>query len=54
MNKKLQNNDEIVKSILSLKIELERRQAYDLTAREILFKINSCLYSVYRPFKEDL
>lgn len=37
----------IVESLENLKKELERRQEFDLTAREILFKINSCLFSKY-------
>ena len=38
---------EIVASLEKLKKELERREKSDPTAREILFKINSCLFSKY-------
>lgn len=48
MAKPLKSRDEIVQSLENLKKELELRDndSY-IMAREIWFKINSCLYSEY-------
>lgn len=45
--KPLVDNETMVRSLIKLKQELETRQEKDLTAREILFKLNSCLFSKY-------
>lgn len=47
--KKLVDKDTMTRSILALRDELIDRS--DTTSREILFKINSCLYSKY-PTKD--
>ena len=47
MTKNLQRADAIVDSLLELKEELWKLSQYDETARMILFKINSCLFSEY-------
>ena len=46
---------QVVKSLKNLKTELEGRNlSYDVTARELLFKINSCLFSNYPSiYKKD-
>ncbi len=45
IQKPLQERENIVNSLENLKKELEKRD--DVLAREIWFKINSCLYSHY-------
>ena len=47
MDKSIQAPEQIIASLINLKEELITRQAHDLVCREILFKINSCLYSKY-------
>lgn len=46
MTKEIQNGNKVVKSLLALKDELENNHRGG-EIREILFKINSCLYSEY-------
>jgi len=45
--KQLQHPDKIISSLEELKEELHARSGYDSTAREILMKINSCLFNEY-------
>jgi hypothetical protein len=44
-----QPDSKIVESLESLKEELASKQENCLVSREILFKINSCLFSEYPP-----
>ena len=46
-----QADSKIVASLEALKTELLEREANSSTVREILFKINSCLYSQYPAAK---
>ena len=46
-----QTDAKIVASLEALKAELLGREANSSTVREILFKINSCLFSEY-PIKK--
>lgn len=47
MSKTLQQSDKIVQSLMELKEELSERMSYDHNVREIVFKINSCLFDQY-------
>ena len=47
MSKQLQNPNKVVESLQNLRDELWVRASYDLTAKEICFKINSCLFDQY-------
>ena len=47
MDKPVQTAEQVIASLLNLKEELVLRQANNPVCREILFKINSCLYSKY-------
>jgi len=43
--KELQERDQIVESLINLREELSKNS--DTRSREIMFKINSCLFSEY-------
>jgi len=45
--KQLQHPDKIISSLNELKDELHRQSKYDMTAKVILMKINSCLFNEY-------
>lgn len=45
--KELKPSPMIVESLINLKLELMQRERGCAVTREILFKINSCLYSQY-------
>jgi hypothetical protein len=47
MKKELQNSDKVVESLQNLRDELWDRQDQSTIAREIFFKINSCLFGSY-------
>jgi len=49
--KELQERNQIVKSLINLRTELSKNT--DTRSREIMFKINSCLFSEY-PHKEHV
>jgi hypothetical protein len=42
-----QPSDTVVESVKNLRDELVNRAQHDTTAREFLFKLNSCLYKQY-------
>ena len=46
-NKKLVQSDTVVKSLINLRDELYNRHDDSTIAREMFFKINSCLYKTY-------
>lgn len=52
MSKTLQQSNKIVQSLMELKEELYKRTSYDPTVREIVFKINSCLFDQYPVHKQ--
>ena len=47
MKKELQNSDKIVESLQNLRDELWKQQDQSAIAREVFFKINSCLFDSY-------
>ena len=52
MSKQLQQSNKIVQSLMELRDELAERTSYDHTVREIVFKINSCLFDQYPVHKQ--
>jgi hypothetical protein len=52
--KTLVDEQTMLKSLLALKSELESQQKHSTVAREILFKLNSCLYSKYPHYENTL
>jgi hypothetical protein len=52
--KTLVDEQTMLKSILALKAELEAQEKHSTIAREILFKLNSCIYSKYPHYEKTL
>jgi hypothetical protein len=52
--KTLVDEQTMLKSLLVLKSELETQQKHSTVAREVLFKLNSCLYSKYPQYESSI